>query len=126
MKGLDMTTTATDGQLAVERLEAMRKGQTIRLPRADWPDVCFVSDGDDELRATPDGPGYLLAWIGPARGKLYATTTDQGTAMRETVLTAAEYADPATRAAAERRALAAPDCSRIEWSDVSDNCALLD
>jgi len=43
--------------------------------------------------------------------------------MAETVLTAAEYADPRARTEAERIALSQLDCSRIEWHDVTGNDA---
>lgn len=56
--------------------------------------------------------------------KIYACVTDSGTAMPETALTESEYANPAIRAAAERIALGASDCTRIEWHDVTGNEAV--
>lgn len=55
--------------------------------------------------------------------RIYACVSNQGTAMAETVLTAAEYADPRARTEAERIALSQLDCSRIEWHDVTGNDA---
>lgn len=53
----------------------------------------------------------------------FACISDQGTAMYETVLEAHEYADPQKRGDAEQAALRSPDCSRIEWCDVTQNDA---
>lgn len=58
--------------------------------------------------------------------RLFACVSDQGTAMYETVLTEDEYNNPEMRAEAERTALAAPDCPRIQWEDVTDNEAFWD
>jgi len=58
-----------------------------------------------------------------SREQKFACVSEQGTAMSETVLTAEEYADSKHRADAERAALAASDCTRIEWHDVTENDA---
>jgi len=53
--------------------------------------------------------------------RIFACVSDQGTAMLETALNEDEMTNPELKAQAERAALLASDCSRIEWHDVTDN-----